>query len=530
MAKENEPVKITTDDTKCQFDCSRCEFSTAKYTELKSHIQTIHQSSKVNMKNVSDMTLTCEDCEYVCRYNIQMKKHQEKKHKEGKYRYGCDICDYRDNFLGNVWKHKLAKHSDMFHFNSSEENIPKDILLNLVAEQNANLMEEVVSLKKNVKEVIMQVTYDFEDIIEKMRKTAEEQHLETKATLSNISKRLERAKPKPIEKPKQSKKPASSSPSSSTSSKSSKKTPSSASPQTKIPHNKKSKVPQVNQKKKSEYQCKPRVLLVGDSLLHNTHFRYVEDVTNTTIKTSKAYSSVWNEAARFKELNIQKVTKNELKKSSFQHLVLSAPTMDISNLDTTRVTASDNVDRFKQQVISSCQNMINIAQDALAKHPELKKVTIMNHTPRFDTPDVDPVGLKHNLANFANSCLLELWMDCTMKDKIFIGSHNLESSGAQKTHRYTDERSRKYDGVHLYGNAGKAAYTESVLNILMAAFQTQAPAQSSQAKQNSDDSHASCPQSKYRKQKRKYSSVVSGQSSIKTQNRFSPLGGFSGNA
>ena len=271
-------------------------------------------------------------------------------------------------------------------------------------------------------------------------------------------------------------------------------------------------------------------MLVGDSLLHNTHFRYVEDVTNTTIKTSTAYSSVWNEAARFKELNVQTVTKNELKKSSFQHLALSAPTVDISNLDTTQVTASDSVDRFKQQVISSCQNMIIIAQDALANHPELKKVTIMNHAPRFDTPDVDPVGLKHNLAKFANSCLLELWMDCTMKDKIFIGSHNLESSGAQRTHRYTDERSRKYDGVHLYGNAGKAAYTESVLNILMAAFQPQAPAQSSQARQNPDDSHASCPQSNYRKQQRKYSSVVSGQSSIKTQNRFSPLGGFSGNA
>ena len=54
-----------------------------------------------------------------------------------------------------------------------------------------------------------------------------------------------------------------------------------------------------------------------------------------------------------------------------------------------------------------------------------------------------------------------------MKDKIFIGSHNLECTADQKTNRYTDERSRKYDGVHLYGTPGKAAYTESVLNILI---------------------------------------------------------------
>ena len=187
------------------------------------------------------------------------------------------------------------------------------------------------------------------------------------------------------------------------------------------------------------------------------------------------------------------------------------------------------MDEFKQKVISSCQNMIIVAQDALTNHPDLKKVTIMNHTPRFDTTDVDPVGLKHNLANFANSSLLELWMDCTMKDKIFIGSHNLDCSGVQKTDRYTDDRRNRYDGVHLYGSTGKAAYTESVLNILLESH-TQASAQSSQSRQNSDDSHTSCPQSNYRQQQRKYSSAVKGHSNIKTQNRFSPLCGSSGNA
>ena len=166
--------------------------------------------------------------------------------------------------------------------------------------------------------------------------------------------------------------------------------------------------------------------------------------------------------------------------------------------------------------------MIKVAEDALTNHPNLKNVTLMNHAPRFDTHDVDPVNLKANLASFANSYFLELWLDSPMKDKIFIGSHNLECSADIKMKRYTDERTNKYDGVHLYGIAGKTAYTESVLNILLSSFQARQPA--------NDDDHTSCPQSKYgNNQRRNYSSVVTGKSKIKTQNRFSPLGEQLGN-
>jgi hypothetical protein len=180
IAINEEPEDIIRDDTKCQFECSKCEFSSTKYNDLKCHTQTTHQSPKIRVNKVRNKRLACEVCDYVCRYNIQMKKHQEREHKEERDTYGCDRCDFRDDFLGNVWKHKLAKHSEIFNANSSSENLPKDILLNLLAEQNANLMEEVVTLKKSVKEVIMQVTYDFEEIIENMKKVVEKQHLETR--------------------------------------------------------------------------------------------------------------------------------------------------------------------------------------------------------------------------------------------------------------------------------------------------------------------------------------------------------------
>ena len=83
---------------------------------------------------------------------------------------------------------------------------------------------------------------------------------------------------------------------------------------------------------------------------------------------------------------------------------------------------------------------------------------------------------------------------------------------------FKDDNSGRYDGVHMYGSAGKQAYTESVINILLSAAQA-IPA-------NNDD-HTKCPQTKY--QKGKYSSVVAGKSNIKTQNRFFPLAEQLGN-
>ena len=175
--------------------------------------------------------------------------------------------------------------------------------------------------------------------------------------------------------------------------------------------------------------------------------------------------------------------------------------------------------------------MIKVAEEAIGNNPNLVNVTIMNHAPRFDKRDIVPVQIKSNLASFANSYFLELWLDSPMKNKIIIGSHTLDCSGDVRQKRYTHERTNRQDGVHLYGTAGKTAYTESAINIVLSSFQTRNSVHPNQAKQTSnDDDHNSCPQAKFSKhQKRKYSSVVTGNSKVKTQNRFSPLSEQLGN-
>jgi hypothetical protein len=87
--------------------------------------------------------------------------------------------------------------------------------------------------------------------------------------------------------------------------------------------------------------------------------------------------------------------------------------------------------------------MMYLAEKTLKQNPTLSEVIIMEHPPRFDTPDVDPTSLKTNLAILANTTLSSLRMNSGLKEKIFIGCHSLESSGSGAAHfdRFQKKRS-----------------------------------------------------------------------------------------
>ena len=126
---------------------------------------------------------------------------------------------------------------------------------------------------------------------------------------------------------------------------------------------------------------------------------------------------------------------------------------------------SKSFDDLKQNIEKSCQDMFSIAYQALSEHNNLKKVVIMEHTPRFDDE------AKANLAKYANKTLHEILKASPMKHNIVVGGHNLKDFGIGKTHenRYWDKKTRKYDGVHYYGLSGPDHYTRSVKNIFLSA-------------------------------------------------------------
>ena len=216
------------------------------------------------------------------------------------------------------------------------------------------------------------------------------------------------------------------------------------------------------------------MLFVGDSVAHNADFASLEIATKTRIRSVKAYSSVNDNRARWPKKNITDVTTNALMNTreddEFSHLIIAAPTVDISNIDTSKITEDDTAEVFKEKITASCQNVYATATSALSNNPHLKKVVILQHAPRYDTVDVDPLGLKTKLAMFANSILGQLWHSSALKEKIIVGKHRLDCTDDKFEERYTDERTGWYDGVHMYGRCGLKAYTDSLIEIFKTAI------------------------------------------------------------
>jgi hypothetical protein len=312
------------------------------------------------------------------------------------------LCDFSASFVDQIWNHKLDQHTgEYFNVKTFDENERKNMLFSLVAEQNVELMEEIIKLKDCMKEVLEGFAHDVEDHLNDLKKDAKKQNIGTANALSILTREVIKLQESTVKEAETS--PTSAPPTSSSASTDPKASkipsyvppPASKESKTKV----KAKMPaeQKNHtKRKTVYQQKPKVLIVGDSLAHNSHFRKLEIVTNTTIKTAKGYSSVWDKDARYKHLNITDVTKNELEKDQFDHIVLAAPTVDITNLGTVNTKPGDDMERLKEKVRASCLNMFNVAENALDDNT-LKNVILMNHAPRYDTASKDPMGIKHNL-------------------------------------------------------------------------------------------------------------------------------------
>ena len=275
--------------------------------------------------------------------------------------------------------------------------------------------------------------------------------------------------------------------------------------------------PELKAKSKSVFLSKPKLLYITDSVGHTAAIRNVEIGQNCRVRTGRAYSSVHNLNARWPERNFRDVVNYALKhpgRENFDVLVMSAPTVDITNLNTSKLQTSENTLFFQQQACISSQNMFKLAEESSQNNPSLSKVVIMEHPPRFDTPDMDPTSLKPELARIANSTLGQLWLNSPLKEKIHIGRHSLESSGTGATHfkRYENRKTGRYDGVHMYGQSGRKDFTNSLKTIIMMALAEESMADSGVGTALGDN-HNDCEQAKY--QKKNY------QPHVQTSNRFS---------
>ena len=137
---------------KCR--CKKCEqvskISTQNYEQDESTV-----NEELNNKQV-----TCDKCEYKCLCSLDMNTHKNSVHINRNYK--CDLCEYESKTVEQIRHHKLAKHTEepVNQLNHSNSEIRGNKSL---VEQNAELIQELLNVKKTKKDIFAQIIDDFEN-------------------------------------------------------------------------------------------------------------------------------------------------------------------------------------------------------------------------------------------------------------------------------------------------------------------------------------------------------------------------------
>ena len=257
-----------------------------------------------------------------------MRMHTRKQHEESKYK--CNFCQFQSEVLLKIYELRDVFHPDTpIEFTPKTPNV-KDMVLNLLAEQNIEMMEELLGFKSGMSGALEHLK---NEILDNMK------DIVVKAVNDAIQDAKQKAFENPLTSPSTSTaKPIPPAPTSSHSTSSANPKPTSPGsgpkPTPTRNQNNPSKEPKPTQKKrKTKYLQKPKVLYVGDSVAHNANFAIIEKDTNSRIKTVKAYSSVEDTKARWPKKNLTDVTQNALKDTNeedkYSYLVVAAPTATI---------------------------------------------------------------------------------------------------------------------------------------------------------------------------------------------------------
>ena len=222
----------------------------------------------------------------------------------------------------------------------------------------------------------------------------------------------------------------------------------------------------VPHKKELSNHTNPKVVIIGDSVALNVDKKSIEKVTKKDISLVKAYSSSYSQHSKWPNKNVKEVTKSLLDSEVPEHLILGAPSVDITDLDTAKNNEDEYDEKLKRAVAISCQNMFSTAESAIKAHPRLQRVTLLQHLPRYDTADVDPFNLKPQLAKYANSIYQQLLEKSLVKEKLSIGKLSLDCEGKIRQARFTRLRDGWYDGVFMHGTSGRNVYSRSLAAII----------------------------------------------------------------
>ena len=111
----------------CRFSCDRCDFSTRLFSEIRSHLSTIHAAKrKAESPEVVDEKrqrldtddFSCKECDNVYQSNDSLRRHIRNKHTENSDEeivaiFECGECDKSYNSKDSLRRHQRQQHPEV---------------------------------------------------------------------------------------------------------------------------------------------------------------------------------------------------------------------------------------------------------------------------------------------------------------------------------------------------------------------------------------------------------------------------------
>ena len=280
------------------FKCEDCPFISNNKNDVDTHKQVSHMSVKVDVKQVDQVVIRCEQCDYKCKFTIQLKKHMKATHPDPAM-YSCNQCDYSTEFIANAWEHTLYNHKD--EPNKLDVKESENFILKMVAEQTHMLTGLISSLKTDTKNALNEITKTLDNmknenddkckslgnsVVKIVNKISKMEKLLVLNTLNRNKRSMLTSKTEPVEEENKAGKIKANKAVKSKvkTNKMENKNPPVSPPQPKAEN----VVKKSAQEKKTAFLNKPKVLYIGDSIGHTANLRLVEKASNCRVVSASA--------------------------------------------------------------------------------------------------------------------------------------------------------------------------------------------------------------------------------------------------
>ena len=460
-------IHVEKNHVKKKYGCQCCKFETDSQENQAIHNQVEHQNLRVDIEKKGQIEIFCDQCEYKCRLNIQLKKHKKNNHNI-ELKYSCSECSYSSDYLVHMWSHGESTHPE--HMKNFTPR-PKDMVLSLVAEQNMDIIEDIESLKKVTKNSLDAFADKMQECFEAVAKDISYTFKASQVQLKDMADKIDENF-KSFDQELQIRKDNDD------------KTEDSVKENVdKDYRDKKEKlenhINKVNKDEQNELIKTKNLLWVGNSISKALDKNKVEKDLDVKFSFRKAYCVTDEKDAKYPELNFRDVVPDAVEKNSPDVVVLQTGSIEITNFKTNAamMDANRDINEYKKEwfekVKKSSEALFEIAEKVTEKNPKIK-VIIMKCLPRFDRTSADLLKIKAQLSEFGNSIYQQLWYKKGYPTNIHVAAFELgcTSRSHLKNLIYGNPDNPRYDGVHLCGEGGTRHLTYRAIQAIKSIVNT----------------------------------------------------------